>query len=129
MLTPIAIALGGAAGALSRYGISLAMAERSGAALFTATFLVNIVGAFLLGTLAAAFAESSVPAELRALLTVGFLGSFTTFSTWQLEAFAMLRSGDGLAAVGALALSVITGFAACAGGYYLVSTLVRALAR
>jgi CrcB protein len=105
------------------------MAERSGAALFTATFLVNIVGAFLLGTLAAAFAESSVPAELRALLTVGFLGSFTTFSTWQLEAFAMLRSGDGLAAVGALALSVITGFAACAGGYYLVSTLVRALAR
>ena len=104
------VALFGALGALSRYGIASAVGSRS---FPVATLAVNIAGAFLLGVLLASSASSTV----RAALGVGFLGAFTTFSTFAVEARDLDR---GTAAV-YVVLSVALGIGAAALGRTLVS--------
>ncbi|MEW6058778.1 MAG: CrcB family protein [Actinomycetota bacterium] len=113
-MTALLVCLAGAAGALSRYGIGLA-AGASG--LTWATFGINVAGSFALGLLLP-FADGLSP-EVRTALAVGFLGSFTTFSTFSVDGFLFLDSGRaGLAAV-YLAGSVAAGVAAAFAGYEL----------
>ncbi len=90
----ILIAIGGAAGALSRYGI----AQLSRGLVYQhwplGTFLVNIVGSFLIGMAFVAITErGALHPDWRYILIVGFLGAFTTFSTFSLETVAMLEAG------------------------------------
>ena len=82
----VAIALGGATGALARYFVAQQMTQWLGAGFPWGTFTVNLVGSFVLGLLAEtfAFAADASPA-LRGFLIVGLLGSFTTFSTFSLD--------------------------------------------
>jgi fluoride exporter len=110
------VALGGAAGSMLRYWASV----QFGAQAWT-TFGVNISGAFLIGV----FASSGMAGDLRArlLLASGFLGGYTTFSTWQLEALLSARHGDWAALLGNLAGSVVAGFIAVAAGYWCGSRL------
>jgi len=72
---------GGACGALSRYVLSLFIKRLVSSPFPVATFLINLIGSFLLGF----FISLDLPSELLLLLGVGFMGSFTTFSTFQLE--------------------------------------------
>jgi CrcB protein len=85
------------------------------------TLVVNVSGAFLIGLLVAAPLGSDIRARL--LLASGFLGGYTTFSTWQLEALLSVRQGDTLSAVANLAVSVIAGFIAVLLGYQLGARL------
>lgn len=94
---PIAVSLGAIAGALSRYYLSLWFAQRFGTSFPYATLFINLSGCLAMGfffTLAMERMPSISP-EVRLLLAVGFLGSYTTFSTYELDTLTLLRDALG----------------------------------
>jgi CrcB protein len=97
---PIAISLGAIAGALSRYYLSLWFARRFGTAFPYATIFINLTGCLVMGFFVTLALERvpSIPPEVRLLVAVGFLGSYTTFSTYGLDSLTLLRDalGNGL---------------------------------
>ena len=113
MRTAIAIAIAGAAGALARYGLEGFVSRRAPGAFPLGTFVVNITGAFALGFLFTVLTEQlTVASWLRAAVTIGFLGAYTTFSTFSFETYRLTEDGAlGLAAANALG-SVAAGLAA-----------------
>ena len=107
-----AIAVGGASGALSRHYLAALITRLLGNGFPYGIFLVNILGSFLMGLLITVFAERfAATPELRALIAVGFLGSFTTFSTYSLEVVMLFERGEWqsacLYAFGSLFLGVL----------------------
>lgn len=108
--------IGGGMGSVLRFGVSLVTRHLPAIGNFPiATFIVNILGCFLIG-LFAGFSESS---QWKFLLAVGFCGGFTTFSTFSMESLALYRNGQfGTMAI-YVAASLLVGFAAAALGYYL----------
>jgi CrcB protein len=103
------VALGGGLGACLRYLVGQSTLRLFGPDLPFGTWTVNILGAFLMGLLAALVARlDGAGGELRLLLGVGVLGGFTTFSAFSLEIFNMINRGEiGLAA--AYAVSSVAG--------------------
>jgi CrcB protein len=81
----IAVLLGGGTGAVSRYLLSRFISEYSTAPIPLGTLAVNLIGSFLIGFFFQAFKESTTHPAIRLLVTTGFLGGFTTFSTYALE--------------------------------------------
>ena len=101
------IALGGAVGALARYKISVFFTSHYLSAIPWGTIFANILGSFLMGVLFVVFQEKLQQYEtMRGLLTVGFLGAMTTFSSFSLEALIMLQKGDYQSAFGYIIGSV-----------------------
>ena len=84
---PIAVSLGAVAGALSRYYLSLWIAKVLGTGLPYATIFINLTGSFLMGLLTTLILERTllISPEIRLLVAIGFLGSYTTFSTYELD--------------------------------------------
>jgi CrcB protein len=115
----IAVASGGALGAVARYVISYFIQQQDKTILPMATISVNLLGAFLLGFLYSFSIErwTAYP-ELRSLLSIGFLGAFTTFSTFALEVFELLRLGEYLAAGQTVVASVLLSVALIGLGSY-----------
>ena len=120
------LAAGGVAGTLARYGIGRWVPTWAGDGFPWATFASNVVGSFLLGALMRGFQHSAAPPELRAMLTVGFCGAFTTFSTFTYEAVALMQDGAwaraSVYAFGSLAL----GLAAMYAGLHGAALVFRA---
>lgn len=108
MNTLLAVAFGGAVGAVARYLAMSAAGMWFGAAFPYGTITVNLLGSFVLGVIIelSALVWSPSP-ELRAMLVVGVLGSFTTFSTFSLDVFALYQRGDYAACGVYIAASVI----------------------
>lgn len=103
------IALGGAGGALLRYGIGRA-AQLGGVSFPSGTLVVNLTGAFALGFIATFLLErTTVSPELRLGLTVGVLGAYTTFSTFSIETLNLLNDGEWAFALLNVVLSVTGG--------------------
>jgi fluoride exporter len=94
------IGIGGGLGANARYWIGGWLAKRLGGVFPYATLFVNVTGSFLLGLFVVLISERYVAAtpSLRLLLAVGFLGSYTTFSTFEYETFSLASSGSYLQA-------------------------------
>lgn len=114
----ICIFLGGGAGSALRYYIQELLHERILPYSFPwATFTVNIAGSFLIGLFYALSARFNLPAEIRLLLTAGFCGGFTTFSTFSNDGLTLIKNGFyGMFLLYAL-LSIALGLiAAMAGG-------------
>ena len=89
------VALGGAVGSVIRYVVGVAIQGRSGLDFPVGTLLVNISGCLLLGFLIHyALATSAITPEVRALLTTGLCGGYTTFSTFSYETVALIQDGD-----------------------------------
>lgn len=112
MQTLVAIAIGGAAGALSRHFVASAVNRWADGGFPYGTMTVNVLGSLFMGLLITVLAHRFEAApELRALLTVGFLGSFTTFSTYSMETVLLVERGDiqgaALYAFGSLAIGVM----------------------
>lgn len=107
------IALGGALGAVGRYWLTT-LAERMHPGLFPlGTFLVNLLGSLLIGILFVLLVEKIQLAEhYRPLLMIGFLGAFTTFSTFSMDALLLLEQGLYSMAAGYVLASVTTGILA-----------------
>lgn len=117
----LAVALGGAVGALARHGLSTAIAAAFGGRFPLGTLIVNVAGSFAMGGLAALFADRMhVAPEVRLLLLTGLLGAFTTFSTFSVETLSLLQAGRWLAAAANAALSVALCLAAAWAGALLV---------
>ena len=118
MRTAVAIGVAGAFGALARYGLEGWVSRRAGSFPW-GTFVVNVSGSFLLGLLVTLLGERfAVAPWVRASLTIGFLGAYTTFSTLSLESYRLLE-GRSYALAGAnLAGSLAAGAAAVRGAGY-----------
>ncbi|MBX7221589.1 MAG: fluoride efflux transporter CrcB [Blastocatellia bacterium] len=120
----LSIATGGALGAIARYTIGLLPLARWGAPFPTGTFLINVTGSFILGfflTLTGEYVQ--VPENFRLAVGVGFVGAYTTFSTFEFETAKLLEIRDFTRAGLYVALSVLVGFAAV----YLGAALARRL--
>ena len=94
MYTYLAIAFGGALGALSRYWLTVSIERFNGTGFPLGTFMVNLLGSFLIGLLYILFAEKlSVADQWRPVIISGFLGAMTTFSTFSLDALLLFQQG------------------------------------
>jgi len=103
-----AVAIGGAAGAMVRWLVASGVQKMTGGAFPWGTFAVNALGSFLLGFLFVWLIERSTASELlRLAITVGFMGAFTTFSTYSLESVRLLQEGAFSLAFGNIAGQVI----------------------
>ena len=112
------IGLAGAAGALSRYGVSVWLKHVAGDGFPYGTLVVNVVGCFLLGLLSTMMDEIAHK-DLRGIIGVGFLGALTTFSTFGVETISKAQQGQLSVAVANVGANLILGLA-CAGlGIYL----------
>lgn len=112
-----AVALGGAAGSVCRYLVSLG-AVAVGFSSVWGTLAVNVAGGIAIGFLAELFLRETISPLLRPLLITGFLGGFTTFSAFSLEVLTLSRESVGIAALYAVA-SVVLSVKACLGGVLL----------
>jgi CrcB protein len=115
------IAAGGAIGALARYGMGGLVQQALKTASFPAgTMAVNLTGCLLIG-FGGGLIESRqfFSPEMRTFVFIGFLGSFTTFSTFGLESFNLVRDSQWLLAAANICLSVIVGLAAVLAGNML----------
>lgn len=105
------VALGGACGALARYGAGRLVAQFVDSPFPWGTWTVNVVGCLLIGMTVPLLGQLSGADRTRFFLIVGFLGSFTTFSTYSLDTVALWGNGHGLLAlvnaVGSLACGLI----------------------
>lgn len=106
-MTWLAVAIGGAIGAMARYGLLLSLSHRPDR-FPVATFLANLCGCFLMGVLYVLIVQRGlIPTCWRPFLTVGFLGAFTTFSTFSLEALLLWQNQQPLIAVLYVTTSVV----------------------
>ena len=89
-----AVAIGGALGAMARYAVSTWIFSISSHKFPYATLSVNVLGSFVMGFLFVFIVErAALPTEMRGLLMIGFLGAFTTFSTFSLDAIGLWQNG------------------------------------
>ena len=115
-MTEIAAIAAGALGAVTRYGVTGWVQRRVGGLLPLGTATVNLLGAFSAGVAAGLAAPGSIALAVGA----GFLGGFTTFSTWMHETVALAGSrGRHTVAVINLIAVLLVGLALAAGGYFL----------
>lgn len=120
-----AIALGAAVGGVSRYYLASSLQQRFGAAFPWGTLVVNVTGSLLLGFLVRyALASPAVSAELRALLTTGFCGGYTTFSTFSYETVALIEEGRYERAGAYVLASVVLSLLATVCGFMLARQLL-----
>ena len=117
MIKILYIGIGGFVGAILRYWISGITYNKFGIAFPYGTFVVNVIGAFILGLLIT-LTESRfiIHPTLKVAITIGILGAFTTFSTFCYETVALLQTGDFLKAFLNIFLSLLFGIAAILAG-------------
>ena len=120
--TLLLVALGGALGAVARYLTGLAALRLLGAGFPWGTLAVNVAGSFAMGLLAVTLAHVG-QTRLAPLLMTGFLGGFTTFSAFSLDALTLWERVDALAAAAYVTASVILSLAALAAGLTLARSL------
>jgi CrcB protein len=116
----IIVAIGGAAGAVARYAVTLAVALFWKKEFPLATLLVNVSGSFILGLFAAFAAEKSmIDPAWRLLIATGFIGAYTTFSTFEYETQRLAESGALAWGIVNVLTSVVAGFLAVQLGVML----------
>ena len=113
------VGIGGVAGSITRFSLGIYVKGRSKSKFPTGTFLINILGAFLLGILSA----FDVNKNLYCLLGDGFLGAYTTFSTFMYEGFSLSKNNKKLNAAVYIVISLVLGIL----GYYIGYSLVKAV--
>jgi len=118
----LAVAAGGAVGAVARYLVMTRVGHWLGAVFPYGTLTVNIVGSFVLGAMVEAMALAwTVGGEMRAFLVVGMLGSFTTFSTFSLDVVTLIQRGQ----LGSAGFYVVASVIVALVGFMLGMTLLR----
>ncbi len=121
----VAIAAGGAIGALSRHFVAGYVFRALGSSFPYGTFVVNVAGSLFMGFLITAFAlKFETSQELRGFLTVGLLGSFTTFSTYSLEMALLIERGDWTGAATYAFGSMLLGLVALFIGIWLGRVMI-----
>lgn len=125
----IAVLIGGAIGSLVRLLVGAAIQQRAGLAFPLGTFVINVTGSFLLGFIMRfALDTTAVTPVVRALLTTGFCGGYTTFSTFSYETVDLMRQGFYARAGAYVTSSVVLGLGGAFAGFALAHGIL-ALAR
>ncbi len=120
----VSVAVGGACGAVARYLINVSPLAAIFAKFPLPTFFINVVGSFLVGFLVVLLADKLIVSEnLRLALIVGFLGAFTTFSTFELELFELSKEREYVIALIYLIVSILIGFVGIISGVMLAKRL------
>ncbi len=116
----LAVALGGAGGAVARYTLSLIFPFNADK-FPVATFIANALGCLLIGVFYyLIFSKAVISSDLKPLIMVGFLGAFTTFSTFSLEVLQLAQNGLASLAVIYAAASLLVSVLSVTSGYYLM---------
>jgi CrcB protein len=117
----IAVAVGGALGSMARHFVNLELAHRLERSVPHATFVVNVVGCLVIGTLAGRIASGKVVMSptMRTFVFVGVLGGFTTFSSFGLDTFTLAHGGHHTTAFWNVIGQIGLGLGAVYAGYYL----------
>ena len=124
-MTILYIALGGIAGTLSRYGLEGWIQSRTPSGFPLGTLMVNLAGSLLLGfILRLATGATLITPDLRAGLTIGFCGAFTTMSTFSYESVTLLHDGDYLRAAGYMTATIVGCVVAVVTGTALADKLL-----
>lgn len=114
----------GACGCLSRYLVSGWVLRATGTALPFGTLAVNVIGSFLLGLIMVGSQQSTLLSpEVRLGITVGFMGGFTTFSTFSYETIRLLEEGSFASAGANILLNVLVCVCAAALGVFVARQL------
>ena len=122
MMQLISIAIGGATGALCRYGMSNGIYMLLGRGFPYGTLAVNVLGSVIMGSVYVLMIERmNVSPELRAGIIIGLLGAFTTFSTFSIETLNLLESGEATKA----GLNILLSVTLCLMGCWLGMILGR----
>ena len=120
----LVVAFGGAFGAVARYLVNISPLQNYLKPFPLPTFLINVTGSFLIGFLLILFTEKFQTDEnLRLAIIVGFLGAFTTFSTFELEIWNLIKENQFLTAFLYLILSVSVGFVGVVAGISLAKKM------
>ena len=120
MLNMLLVAFGGAAGSVARFLVGQWSLRQFGPAFPWGTLIVNVAGSLAIGFFVELVARRlNASAEMRLFLVTGFLGGFTTFSAFSLDALALFERGATGTAVAYVAASVLVSLAAVAGGLAL----------
>ncbi|MGO7037092.1 fluoride efflux transporter CrcB [Rhizobium acaciae] len=124
MIQALLVAVGGAIGSLLRYYVGQWALRLMGPAFPWGTLAVNVVGCFVIGVFAELIARKfNASVELRLLLITGFLGGFTTFSAFSLDAISLFERGDAVAGSIYIAASVGLSMAAVIAGLAVMRAL------
>lgn len=118
------IAIGGAIGAIARYQIAALIQARVPVGFPYGTFVVNISGCFIMGLATVLLTERLVVhPNWRFLIPIGFVGAYTTFSTFELETFRAVTEGAMAIALANVAFSFVVGYVALWAGFITGRTL------
>jgi fluoride exporter len=121
----LAIGAGGGIGAIARYAVAV-FAEKASSFIFPlGTLTANLLGCLLIGFFWNYFDRVHISGEFRLFLFTGFLGGFTTFSTFARETEQFIKAGEPMHALGYLLVSNILGVALVALGYTFCQRFVR----
>jgi fluoride exporter len=115
VLTWAGVGLFGALGALARFGVDSAVSGRFATDFPLGILVVNLTGAFVLGVLVGV----AVPHRALFVFGTGFLGGYTTFSTWMVESERLGEGGEQVLLLANLGVSMLLGFGVAALGWYL----------
>jgi CrcB protein len=117
MMKYLWVALGGALGSIVRYAVGLWIYKRTGTRFPYGTFVVNISGCFIIGfVLTVLDARLGLPPAWREAIPIGFIGAYTTFSTFEYETMRLVQHGQTPSALLYVLLSVVIGYAAVWAG-------------
>jgi CrcB protein len=125
----ILVGIGGGLGAMTSFGLTQATADIS-KQIPLGIFLCNVIGSFLIGLIAAFLIKTNlfneeISVNVRALLVTGFLGGFTTFSSFSLDVLNLLQRGEIMIALSYILVSVLISLLAVIIGFYMVLGVYR----
>ena len=116
MLKYVVVGVGGFLGAIARYALGTYIGGRYGVRFPLGTFVINVSGSFLIGLILTLLARTTASAYWRYLIPIGFIGAYTTFSTFEYETLRAIQDGQLMTGFLNIALSLVIGFIAVWAG-------------
>ncbi|HUK43365.1 MAG TPA: fluoride efflux transporter CrcB [Candidatus Bathyarchaeia archaeon] len=124
MLKYVVVGVGGFLGAIARYALGAYIGGRYGVRFPLGTFVINVSGSFLIGLILTLLARTTASAYWRYLIPIGFIGAYTTFSTFEYETLRAIQDGQLMTGLLNVVLSLVTGFVAVWAGVKIGRVLV-----
>jgi len=116
LLKYVVVGVGGFLGAIARYMLGAYIGSRYGVRFPYGTLVINVSGSFLVGFILTLLSRTTASPYWRYLIPIGFIGAYTTFSTFEYETLRAVQDGQAITGLLNVALSVIVGFAAVWAG-------------
>ena len=124
MLKYVVVGVGGFLGAIARYALGAYIGGRYGIRFPLGTFVINVSGSFLIGLTLTLLARTTASAYWRYLFPIGFIGAYTTFSTFEYETLRAIQDGQLMTGLLNVALSLVVGFIAVWAGAAIGRVLI-----